>query len=127
MKNKIPMLLRALIGSVPLWLNNIISLRYFVYLDRKLIAELGFDGYLDDSGITHYKFGTGSAAQIGIFLIMIVSVIWILITSRFLFQEKKKKIIYKVVSIGLVLAMYIFWVWYYLDYYPLTGNLEIWY
>ncbi|MBE5864967.1 MAG: hypothetical protein E7292_01975 [Lachnospiraceae bacterium] len=127
MKNKIPVLLRALTGFIPLWLNNVASLRFFVYLDRNLIDELGLSGYLVQNGVREYQYGIGWPAQIGTFVIMLVTVIWILITSRFLFKDKKHKRIYKVVSLGITLIMYIFWVWYYLDYYPLFNDIRIWY
>ena len=127
MKQKINVLLRTLIGFIPLWLNNIVSLRYFLFVDRELIFELGYDGYLEQSGIREYQFGIGWAAQIGTFAIMVATVIWILITSRFLFKNKKHKRIYKAVSLVITMIMYIFWVWYYLDYYPLNQNIEIHY
>ncbi|MBE5864972.1 MAG: hypothetical protein E7292_02000 [Lachnospiraceae bacterium] len=127
MKNKIPVLLRALIGFIPLWLNNVANLRYFLYISRKLIFELGLSGYLVQNGVREYQYGIGWPAQIGTLVIMLVTVIWILITSRFLFKDKKHKRIYKVVSLGITLIMYIFWVWYYLDYYPLFNDIRIWY
>lgn len=115
----------VLIGMIPILVNMVVSLRYYAYARHQLIFELGFDGYLDNDGVTHYQFGIGSTSQIFIFVCMIVSVIGIVINGKLLYKDKRQSVIYKAVNIGIILVMYVLWAIMYLDYYPLWGELQI--
>ncbi len=91
---------------------------------RNLFKYLECDPRLLMDGEVHYRIGTGAVLLIIMFLVLLISIVWILLNAKYLYQDKNQKQEYIMLSIGFVVFMDICWIAHFLKWFDLVAVIQ---
>jgi len=92
---------------------------------EKLFFLLERDERLMRDGELYYCIGTGSVLLVIMLALLLVSIGWICMNAKIVYNDKDSAHKYKVWSIGFVVFMDVCWIIHYLDLYSLIGVIQI--
>lgn len=122
-KDKMKDILKDILKILPILFNIICSvicwwhandIFYYLECDMRLLMD----------GQVHYRIGTGAVLLIIMILLLLISVVWILLNAKFLYQDKNRKHEYLMLSIGFVVLMDVCWIAHFLKWYSLVSVIR---
>ena len=113
---------KGVLSALPIVFNIVCSL-VCKWNAEKLFFLLERDERLMRDGELYYGIGTGSVLLAIMLVLLLVSIVWIRMNTKFLYSDKDSAHKYKVWSIGFVVFMDVCWIIHYLDWYSLIGDI----
>ena len=115
--------MRTVNAGLPIFFNIVVSLfcrtianPFWEYweCDQRLLMD----------GQVHYRIGTGAVLLIAMLLALVISIVWILLNAKFLYQDKNRKQEYLMLSIGFVVFMDVCWIAHFLKWFDLVAVIQ---
>ncbi len=115
--------MRTLKAGLPIFFNIVCSL-VLNWHANALFFYLECDERLLMDGEVHYRIGTGAVLLIVMLVLLLISIVWILLNAKSLYQDKNRKQAYLILSIGFVVFMDVCWIAHFLKWFDLVAVIQ---